>query len=210
MSVRCDEFGPVIDDIDVPPGRRHGAGTPLGSRTSGACWWPPMQAKRRRRRLASGESCISPCPNARCCGDAVGRDVRPVRTALAVANGDCFAIARERSVVDQWKGEGSAFTQPLRRRRQAPPSSRPAGQRSTPPARSTHPAPRAPRRLAALCHPPRLRPFVRLARTLRQHRDGILAAIHFGISNGRHESLNIKVSLISHRSCTGIVIDLPR
>lgn len=51
---------------------------------------------------------------------------------------------------------------------------------------------------------------MRLARTLRQHRDGILAAIHFGISNGRHESLNIKVSLISHRSCTGIVIDLPR
>ena len=29
----------------------------------------------------------------------------------------------------------------------------------------------------------RLRPFVRLARTLREHRDGILAAIRLGLSN---------------------------
>jgi transposase len=72
----------------------------------------------------------------------------------------------------------------------------------------------------------RLRPFVRLARTLRAHRDGILAAIRLGLSNGRLEGLNSKIRLISHRSfgfhsadalialvylcCTGIVIDLPR
>ena len=72
----------------------------------------------------------------------------------------------------------------------------------------------------------RLRPFVRLARTLREHRDGILAAIHLGLSNGRLEGLNSKIRLISHRSyglhtadalialiylcCTGITIDLPR
>jgi transposase len=72
----------------------------------------------------------------------------------------------------------------------------------------------------------RLRPFVRLARTLREHRDGILAAIRLGLSNGRLEGLNSKIRLISHRSfgfhsadalialvylcCTGIVIDLPR
>lgn len=72
----------------------------------------------------------------------------------------------------------------------------------------------------------RLRPFVRLARTLRGHRDGILAAIRLGLSNGRLEGLNSKIRLISHRSfgfhsadalialvylcCTGIVIDLPR
>jgi transposase len=72
----------------------------------------------------------------------------------------------------------------------------------------------------------RLRPFVRLAHTLREHRDGILAAIRLGLSNGRLEGLNSKIRLISHRSygfhsadalialvylcCTGIVIDLPR
>ena len=72
----------------------------------------------------------------------------------------------------------------------------------------------------------RLRPFVRLARTLRAHRHGILAAIRLGLSNGRLEGLNSKIRLISHRSfgfhsadalialvylcCTGITIDLPR
>jgi transposase len=72
----------------------------------------------------------------------------------------------------------------------------------------------------------RLRPFVRLARTLRAHRDGILAAIRLGLTNGRLEGLNSKIRLISHRSfgfhsadalialvylcCTGIDITLPR
>jgi transposase len=46
----------------------------------------------------------------------------------------------------------------------------------------------------------RLRPFVRLARTLRQHKDGVLAAIELGLSNSRLEALNSKVRLISHRS----------
>ena len=73
----------------------------------------------------------------------------------------------------------------------------------------------------------RLRPFVALARTLRTHRAGILAAIRLGLSNGRLEGLNSKIRLISHRSfgfhssatalialvylcCSGTVIDLPR
>jgi transposase len=72
----------------------------------------------------------------------------------------------------------------------------------------------------------RLKPFTRLARTLRGHRDGILAAIRLGLSNGRLEGLNSKIRLISHRSygfhsadalialaylcCTGIDITLPR
>ena len=72
----------------------------------------------------------------------------------------------------------------------------------------------------------KLAPFVRLARTLRAHRDGILAAIRLGLSNGRLEGLNSQVRLISHRSfgfhsaaplialiylcCAGITIDLPR
>ena len=72
----------------------------------------------------------------------------------------------------------------------------------------------------------RLRPFVALARTLRTHRAGILAAIRLGLSNGRLEGLNSKIRLISHRSfgfhsadalialvylcCAGIDIELPR
>jgi transposase len=72
----------------------------------------------------------------------------------------------------------------------------------------------------------RLRPFIRLARTLREHRDGILAAIRLGLSNGRLEGLNSKIRLISHRAfgfhsadplialvylcCAGVTIELPR
>jgi transposase len=71
----------------------------------------------------------------------------------------------------------------------------------------------------------RLRPFVRLARTIRAHRAGILAAIRLGLTNGRLEGLNSRIRLISHRSfgfhsaaplialiylcCGGVVIDLP-
>ena len=71
----------------------------------------------------------------------------------------------------------------------------------------------------------RLRPFVRLARTLRQHKDGVLAAIELGLSNSRLEALNSKVRLISHRSfgfhsaeplialiylcCGAVSVDLP-
>jgi transposase len=72
----------------------------------------------------------------------------------------------------------------------------------------------------------RLAPFIRLARTIRRHRTGILAAIRLGLSNGRLEGLNSRIRLISHRSfgfhsaaplialvylcCSGIVIELPR
>ena len=72
----------------------------------------------------------------------------------------------------------------------------------------------------------RLEPFVKLARTIRRHRDGILAAIRLGLNNGRLEGLNSRIRLISHRSfgfhsasplialvylcCSRIVIPLPR
>jgi len=72
----------------------------------------------------------------------------------------------------------------------------------------------------------RLEPFVKLARTIRRHRDGILNAIRLGLNNGRLEGLNSRIRLISHRSfgfhsadplialvylcCTGILIPLPR
>jgi transposase len=46
----------------------------------------------------------------------------------------------------------------------------------------------------------KLKPFVKLARTIREHRDGVIAAVRLGLSNGRLEGLNSKVRLISHRS----------
>jgi transposase len=71
----------------------------------------------------------------------------------------------------------------------------------------------------------KLKPFVKLARTIRKHKAGVLAAIELGISNGRLEALNSRVRLISHRAhgfhspnaliamvylcCAGIQIDLP-
>lgn len=42
--------------------------------------------------------------------------------------------------------------------------------------------------------------FRRLARSLRRHRDGVLNAIEYGLSNGRLEAINAKVRLINHRS----------
>jgi transposase len=71
----------------------------------------------------------------------------------------------------------------------------------------------------------KLAPFVRLARTLRRYRDGILAAITLGLTNARLEGLHSKVRLLSHRSlgfhsagplialiylyCAGITINPP-
>ena len=46
----------------------------------------------------------------------------------------------------------------------------------------------------------RLAPFVRLAKTIRRHRDGILQAIRLGINQGRTEALNNKVRLITRRA----------
>jgi len=46
----------------------------------------------------------------------------------------------------------------------------------------------------------RLKPFVRLGRTIRKHRDGILAARRLGLSNARAEALNNKVKLIVRRA----------
>jgi transposase len=71
----------------------------------------------------------------------------------------------------------------------------------------------------------RLKPFIKLARTIRKHKTGVLAAIELNLSNGRLEALNSKVRLISHRAygfhsadaliamiylcCAGIQIALP-
>jgi transposase len=46
----------------------------------------------------------------------------------------------------------------------------------------------------------KLKPFVRLARTIRRYQAGILAAIRLGLTNARLEGLNSKARLISHRS----------
>ena len=46
----------------------------------------------------------------------------------------------------------------------------------------------------------KLRPFVKLARTIRAYRQGNIAALRLGLSNSRMEALNSKVRLLSHRS----------
>jgi len=55
-------------------------------------------------------------------------------------------------------------------------------------------------RLLARLSRSRLKPFVRLARTIRKHRDGILAARRLKLSNARAEALNNKVKLIVRRA----------
>ena len=46
----------------------------------------------------------------------------------------------------------------------------------------------------------RLKPFIRLGRTIRKHREGILAARRMKLSNARAESLNNRVKLIVRRA----------
>lgn len=46
----------------------------------------------------------------------------------------------------------------------------------------------------------RMDSFVKLGRTLRKHRDGVLAALDLGTNNGRAEGLNRKVRAITSRS----------
>jgi len=46
----------------------------------------------------------------------------------------------------------------------------------------------------------RLEPFIKAGRTIRKHRDGILAAIRLGLSNARLEGLNQRVALIVRRA----------
>jgi transposase len=46
----------------------------------------------------------------------------------------------------------------------------------------------------------RLKPFIRLAKTIRKHRDGIIAASRIGLTNARTEANNNKVRLITRRA----------
>jgi transposase len=45
-----------------------------------------------------------------------------------------------------------------------------------------------------------LKPFVTLAKTIRTHRAGILAAVRLGVNNARHEALNRRVRMIVNRA----------
>ena len=54
-------------------------------------------------------------------------------------------------------------------------------------------------RLLARLSRSRLGPFVRLGRTIRKHREGILAARRLNLSNARAEALNNKAKLIVRR-----------
>lgn len=78
--------------------------------------------------------------------------------------------------------------------------------------------------LARACRS-RIPAFVKLSRTIRAHRDGILAAVELGLSNSKLEGLNSKIRLINHRGyghhsaaaviamiylcCGGITVELP-
>jgi transposase len=78
--------------------------------------------------------------------------------------------------------------------------------------------------LAAACRS-RIPAFVKLSRTIRAHREGILAAVELGLSNSKLEGLNSKIRLINHRGyghhsaaaviamvylcCGGITVTLP-
>ncbi len=46
----------------------------------------------------------------------------------------------------------------------------------------------------------RLRPFIKLSRTIRKHRDGVLPLLSERISNGLAEGVNNKIRLLSHRA----------
>lgn len=46
----------------------------------------------------------------------------------------------------------------------------------------------------------RLRPFVKLARTITAQREGIVAAIRYGLSNARVEAINTQIRLIARRA----------
>ncbi|MBI4259168.1 MAG: transposase [Actinobacteria bacterium] len=45
----------------------------------------------------------------------------------------------------------------------------------------------------------RIPSFVKLAKTIRKHREGILKAIELGLSNSKLEGLNSKIRVINHR-----------
>jgi transposase len=55
-------------------------------------------------------------------------------------------------------------------------------------------------RLLARLSRSRLKPFIRLGRTIRKHRDGILAARRLKLSNARAEAMNNRVKLIVRRA----------
>ena len=71
----------------------------------------------------------------------------------------------------------------------------------------------------------RIPSFVKLSKTIRAHRDGVLAAVELGLSNSKLEGLNSKIRLINHRGyghhsaaaviamiylcCGGITVRLP-
>ena len=46
----------------------------------------------------------------------------------------------------------------------------------------------------------RLAPFVKLARTITEQREGIVAAIESGLSNARVEAINTQIRLIARRA----------
>jgi transposase len=55
-------------------------------------------------------------------------------------------------------------------------------------------------RCCSRAHRSRIPEFVKAARTIRKHRDGITAAVDRGMSNGGHEGLNNKIRSMINRA----------
>jgi transposase len=182
-----------------------------------------------RQAVPNAEICLDPFHVVRLAARATDqvRRVKPPRP-LAHARGPLGQahplVAAERPT----EPDDQPARHARRRPRPQPPLPRlPAarGAAAALPPRESRGGARAPRRLADLGLTLAAGAFVRLARTLRAHRDGILAPIRLGLSNDRLEGLNSKIRLISHRSfgfhsaaalialvylcCSGIAIDLP-
>jgi transposase len=64
-------------------------------------------------------------------------------------------------------------------------------------------------RVARLASRSRLKPFARLARTLREHRDGLLAYVSYRLTNGVVEGFNNRLHMVARRAF-GVRLSLSR
>ena len=232
---------PARGDRVVRPGsqRRDLAGVLRSARRSQAL--DPGGLDRHVRRLQ--QAIRENFPDAEICFDPFHVVRLAQRAVDQVRRDEWNAHERSHTPEGKWiKGTRWSLLKAPRSRRSS--SSRCSARSSRPTSRSTAPScsrkssgcsttsttPRSRPRTSTRGRPgprdPGSKPFVKLARTIRRHRDGILAAIRLGLNNGRLEGLNSRIRLISHRSfgfhsadplialiylcCTGITIPLPR
>jgi len=147
----------------------------------------------------------------------LGRGARWVkRTRWALLKEPARPKASQRAVLDELRRERSL----LRRARQLKESLRDLHKLADPAQAREH----LERWLAWACRS-RIPAMVKLSRTIRAHKEGVLAAVELGLSNSKLEGLNSKIRLINHRGyghrsaaalismiylrCGGITVQLP-